>query len=1092
MRKKEREYGVLHRRDGLQSLARLPAVIDDDDSYCWRRRDEKRFYLNSGPSKSRAVLIGEFYSPEVGKRSKNRESEAKGNPTTTSFQPGHKEECRPPSTTIQFDGEQIDSGREEMFQEQFEIYGNVFEIEGRCCTKPIETFPEELSESSHFPEVPWGKDDDKVEPLVDAEGTTTIYESSGTSSLGGFSASTNTSESSGDVSFCEVLSSSTPDISEGHPSDMLKNMADVNEMELTKSPLSEFVDGEVHCRSSSSCSSINSSDEYSFAEPSTASSDFSEATLDSGPEVFMMNLLCPISVKLDQTLIPDDCHPTGLESKMLTDGAAFSEKVDTNAFNVRSSPYLRSERSESLANDRSNVSLLLKSREIRSLSSSASDNHPSSSVKSAKQFRFSKLSKHYPLGLGSEIAVDHVVLFLEFIISFPGTCDILCVLVLTDALSIQTVHQTLQLEQGGTAPMWTHKLWEQGEKVAEANPSTQLRSDDERPPFSEGVVGVGDDYVSGSFRRGEGIEYTTTSSQWEGVEYATTSVPQREGVEYATTSFPQEERVEDATTSFPQREGVDSILIISDTLLEHDSVKVKECGITLPLEVIKMIPIPDIGHPFSSVLEVLSKCISQVFNVGLDATSVQWTALSGNSSCNFESSRRGCASKKSESAFVMLMLCFSAWHLLGLSLLIFFKDSIPKHARPKKEWCLTCEFEILVLKVREGKSPLSPIGILSQIQSIGSHLGHGREEDAHEFLRYAFDTMQSVCLKEMGVNVRDPLAEETTLIGLIFGGYLRSKIKCMKCQGKSERHERMMNLTVEIQGDIGTLEEALTRFTATEILDRENKYQCSRCQSYEKAKKKLTVLEAPNVLTIALERFQSVRFPEILDLVPYMSRTSDKSPIYKLYAVVVHVDILNAAFSGHYICYVKNIHGKWFKVDDSTVKPVELERVLSKGANMLLYARCSLRAPSLIRNTMMSLDGKIKKRYSMAPRRSEDYPYWMTLDDPASFGSSDLDDRRDSTSTEESSDYIFSVASQCWNSPWRISMDSDASSSPTLLRPLPLAVSDKHASGSSGTSGYQNYNADSAAKYSGVRPRLLQGRSRRGFGREGKPSLFVF
>lgn len=50
----------------------------------------------------------------------------------------------------------------------------------------------------------------------------------------------------------------------------------------------------------------------------------------------------------------------------------------------------------------------------------------------------------------------------------------------------------------------------------------------------------------------------------------------------------------------------------------------------------------------------------------------------------------------------------------------------------------------------------------------------------------------------------------------------------MKCQGKSERHERMMDLTVEIHGDIGTLEEALHRFTATEILDGDNKYHCGR------------------------------------------------------------------------------------------------------------------------------------------------------------------------------------------------------------------------------------------------------------------------
>jgi len=55
----------------------------------------------------------------------------------------------------------------------------------------------------------------------------------------------------------------------------------------------------------------------------------------------------------------------------------------------------------------------------------------------------------------------------------------------------------------------------------------------------------------------------------------------------------------------------------------------------------------------------------------------------------------------------------------------------------KKEGCFTCEFEKLILKAKEGSSVLSPIGILSRIQKIGSHLATGREEDAHEFLRLA-------------------------------------------------------------------------------------------------------------------------------------------------------------------------------------------------------------------------------------------------------------------------------------------------------------------------------------------------------------------
>lgn len=430
-------------------------------------------------------------------------------------------------------------------------------------------------------------------------------------------------------------------------------------------------------------------------------------------------------------------------------------------------------------------------------------------------------------------------------------------------------------------------------------------------------------------------------------------------------------------------------------------------------------------------------------------------------------------------------------------------------ACPRNEWCFTCEFECLIQKASEGNSPLSPIGILSKLQSIGSHLGHGKEEDAHEFLRYVIDTMQSVCLKESGAYALSPFAEETTLVGLIFGGYLLSKIKCMKCHGKTERHERMMDLTVEIQGDIGTLEEALGKFTSTEILDGENKYLCSRCKSYEKAKKKLTVLEAPNVLTIAFKRFQSgkygklnksIRFPEVLNLGPYMSGKNDKSHEYKLYGVVVHVDVMNAAFSGHYVCYVKNLQGKWFKTNDSMVKPVELERVLSKGAYMLLYSRCSPQPPSFLRSATMPNSIKIRRdrpsevitthnskkdsttraRFSAvalragtststAHRRPENYLHQMTLNGLSSIksfdpfnrrlhhrppiadsssdssslfscsdaGSCSTESTRDSTSTDDLSDYIFGESRYGYNSPWRGSDDSDVSCSSPFMRSSP-------------------------------------------------------
>jgi len=61
-----------------------------------------------------------------------------------------------------------------------------------------------------------------------------------------------------------------------------------------------------------------------------------------------------------------------------------------------------------------------------------------------------------------------------------------------------------------------------------------------------------------------------------------------------------------------------------------------------------------------------------------------------------------------------------------------------------------------------------------------------------------------------------------------------------------------------------------------------------------------------------------VTFPMNLDLTPYMSST-DGSDLYDLYAVVVHLDMMNASFFGHYICYIKGSRGNWYKIDDCKV-----------------------------------------------------------------------------------------------------------------------------------------------------------------------------
>ncbi|KAH7573998.1 hypothetical protein JRO89_XS03G0236600 [Xanthoceras sorbifolium] len=301
----------------------------------------------------------------------------------------------------------------------------------------------------------------------------------------------------------------------------------------------------------------------------------------------------------------------------------------------------------------------------------------------------------------------------------------------------------------------------------------------------------------------------------------------------------------------------------------------------------------------------------------------------------------------------------------------------------RDDWCFLCEFQTHVEKASQSMHPFSPMSILSRLPNIGGNLGYGRQEDAHELMRFAIDTMQSICLDEFGgekllipalkrqrlfnIYLVATFSPSFTLDGL---GIPRFVI-CTNCDNVSNQYENMMDLTVEIHGDAASLEECLEQFTAKEWLHGDNMYKCDGYDCFSFFSYAMTMSRHGNVLHetgsecshyclkkisgLSHTRFSGrfgklnkrVSFPATLDLSPYMSEEGDGSDVYKLYAVVVHVDMLNASFFGHYICYIQDFRGNWYRIDDCKVTSVEMEEVLSQGAYMLLYSRVSARPSSL-------------------------------------------------------------------------------------------------------------------------------------------------
>jgi len=228
----------------------------------------------------------------------------------------------------------------------------------------------------------------------------------------------------------------------------------------------------------------------------------------------------------------------------------------------------------------------------------------------------------------------------------------------------------------------------------------------------------------------------------------------------------------------------------------------------------------------------------------------------------------------------------------------------------------------------------------------------GRQEDAHEYLIALLDAMHERSIA--GIPKPPPDVEFTSFIYRIFGGRIRSQVKCTSCNYESNTYDPFLDLSLEIN-HASSVDKALKRFTAIESLDGANKYKCPKENRSVRAVKRMTVETAPSVLVIQLKRFEfsmsgrkvskQVEFDPVLDLSPYMSQRPSTPAMYDLYGVLVHQG--HSMHSGHYFCFVKGgANGDWHKFDDTRVNLTAERNVLGQSAYILFYIKRQMASAS--------------------------------------------------------------------------------------------------------------------------------------------------
>ncbi|KAI9068517.1 cysteine proteinase [Trametes sanguinea] len=273
---------------------------------------------------------------------------------------------------------------------------------------------------------------------------------------------------------------------------------------------------------------------------------------------------------------------------------------------------------------------------------------------------------------------------------------------------------------------------------------------------------------------------------------------------------------------------------------------------------------------------------------------------------------------------------------------VLLKHSKSEPCRVKGLFCVACSLRQVMCEAFAKPHSITPYPVITKLQAIAKHMRRGRQEDSHEFLRYFVDALQRSSLAGLPVKA-DPKLADRTWVQKIFGGLLRSRVKCLSCGHNSDTFDRMLDLSVDIAG-VSTLKDALRKFVAVDHLRGADKYKCEKCKKPVNADKQFTIDEAPLVLTLHLKRFSPmgrkiphpVSYQERLTLQPYMSE-GKFGPSYTLYGVISHAG--SGPNSGHYYAHVKGANGSWYEMNDDSVMRQSSAPTSMRSAYILFYIR---------------------------------------------------------------------------------------------------------------------------------------------------------
>jgi ubiquitin carboxyl-terminal hydrolase 2/21 len=259
---------------------------------------------------------------------------------------------------------------------------------------------------------------------------------------------------------------------------------------------------------------------------------------------------------------------------------------------------------------------------------------------------------------------------------------------------------------------------------------------------------------------------------------------------------------------------------------------------------------------------------------------------------------------------------------------------------------------------------------LAQIKENNLFTGH-QQNDLTEFLIFLIDCFHNALSREVNMNIQGTPENERDKIAIL----CFDKIKQMYSKDYSEiwnifygtqisnlvsneTNKTMsmvpepffiVNLPIPKENKSPSLIDCFDLYIEGEILDGDNSVLNEDTGKKESVKKNLIFWSFPTILVIDIKRFNSsnkknqilIDFPLTnLNLSKYVIGYNKESYVYDLYGVCNHS---GSVLGGHYTSFVKNANGKWYEYNDTLVKEIHEQEIISPKAYCFFYRKRTIK-----------------------------------------------------------------------------------------------------------------------------------------------------